>query len=85
MSKEMSIQNATYKAYEIQPAPYQLADTGEWTLNIGIFHERGNEMRLRQFTAANSFKTREEAFGHCFNFGRQIIDGKIENCTVNGL
>jgi len=29
MSKERTIQIATYKGYEIQPAPDQLADSGE--------------------------------------------------------
>jgi hypothetical protein len=75
----------SYKGYEIRAAPYQLADTGEWTINIHIFHDRGDEMRSRQFSAGNCFKTQEEAVDHCFNFGRQIIDGKSENCTVDGL
>lgn len=75
----------SYKGYEIHAAPYQLADTGEWTVNIHIFHDHGAEIRSRQFSAGNCFKTREEAVAHCFNFGRQIIDGKSENCTVDGL
>ena len=31
----------SYKGYEIQPAPQQLADTGEWTMNISILRDRG--------------------------------------------
>ncbi len=85
MSKERSIQNATYKAYEIQAAPYQLPDSGEWEINIRIFHDRGDEMRSRQFSSANSFKARNEAVACCFSFGKQVIDGKIECCTVEGL
>ncbi|MGH8628480.1 MAG: CV_2116 domain-containing protein [Gammaproteobacteria bacterium] len=65
--------------------PYQLADTGEWTMNIHIFHHRGDETSSRQFSANNCFNTREEAVAHCFNFGKQIVDGKSENCTVDGL
>jgi hypothetical protein len=82
---ERPIQIATYEGYKIHAAPNQLADTGEWTLNIGIFHDHGNEMRLRKFTAANSFKTRDKAVAHCFNFGKQIIDGRFENCTIEAL
>jgi hypothetical protein len=75
----------SYKGYKIHAAPDQLTDTGEWTINIQIFHDRGDEIRSRQFCADNRFKTRVEAVAHCFNFGRQIIDGKSENCTVDGL
>jgi hypothetical protein len=71
---ERPIQIATYKGYKIHAAPHQLADTGEWTLNIGIFHDGGGQIRLRQFSAANFFKTRDEAVVHSFNFGKQIID-----------
>ena len=75
----------SYKDYEIHAAPYQLAGTGEWTVNIHIFHARGDEIRSRQFSAGNCFKTREEAVAHCFNFGRQIIDGNSKNCTIDDL
>ena len=85
MSKERSIQNATYKGYEIQATPHQLANSGKWEINIQIFHDLEDEMGLRQFSSSNSFKARDEAVAHCINFGKQIIDGKIENCTVGGL
>ena len=75
----------SYKGYEIHAAPYQLADTGEWTINIHISRDHGNEIRSRQFSAGNRFETRDEAVAHCLDFGRQIIDGKSENCTVDGL
>lgn len=75
----------TYKDFDIHAAPYQRRDTGEWTLNIHIFRYRGNEVRSKGFSAANCFKTREEAVTHCFNVGRQIVDGESENCTVDDL
>ena len=85
MSKERSIQNDTYKGYEIQAAPYQLADSGEWEVNFCIFHDRGYETRSRGFSSANSFKAQDKAIACCFYVGKQIIDGKIENCSVEGL
>lgn len=85
MSKERAIQNATYKGYEIQAAPHQLANSGKWEVKIFFVHHGGNETRTMKFFTANAFKEREEAVTHCFNFGTQIIDGKIENCTVDGL
>lgn len=75
----------SYKGYKIHAAPYQLAETGEWTVDIHISHDRSDEIRSRNFSAGNSFKTRDEAVSHCFNFGMQIIDGKSEHCTVDGL
>jgi hypothetical protein len=85
MSNEQSIQIASYLGYEIHAVPYQLADTGEWAVNIRIFHDCRHEMRSREFFADNSFNERDEAIACCFSFGKQVIDGKIKNCTVDGL
>ena len=75
----------TYNGYEIRAMPYQLADTKEWTVNISILKHRSDQVASRQFSASNTFKSRDEAVKHCFSFGRQIIDGKSENCTVADL
>ena len=85
MSIEGSNHIAAYKGYEIQAAPYQLADSGKWEVNLYIFHDRGDEVRSRGFSSANSFKAQDKAIAVCFYAGKQIIDGKIENCTVKGL
>ncbi len=85
MSNEKSNQIAFYKGYEIQAAPYQLVNSGKWEVNLCIFHDRGYETRSRGFASANSFKAQDEAVARCFSFGKQIIDGKIENYTVDGL
>lgn len=75
----------TYNGYVIRAVPHQLVDSGEWTVNIVIFKHRGDSVASRQFSAGNTFKTRQEAIQHCFVFGRQVIDGKSENCTVADL
>ena len=77
--------SAPYKGYLIRAAPYRLADSGEFTVNISISHDTGNAVNIRNFSASNTFKTKEEAIYHCIEFGRQIIDGKFDNCTVNDL
>lgn len=74
-----------YKGYRIQAAPYKLAESGEFTVNISIWHDTGIAVNIRNFSAANTFKTKEEAIQHCINFGRQIIDGKFGNCSVADL
>lgn len=75
----------SYKGYEIKAVPYQLADSEEWTVNIVILKHRGGQVASREFSASNTFKSRDEAVKHCFAFGGQIIDGKSENSTVADL
>ncbi len=73
----------SYEGYFIQSAPYHLEDNGHWSLTIHIW--RGDRKIMRKFFADDIFATREEAVAHGFNFGKQIIDGKVEGKTVNDL
>jgi len=79
------MQSIGYKGYKIQAAPYQLAESKEWTINIYIFIDKGSEIVERNYSAGNTFQTEEEAITHCLDFGRQIIDGQIPGCYVNDL
>ena len=74
-----------YKGYQIKPAPMKLLESGEWTTDLYIGIDKKYEYVERRFSAANTFKTEEEAIGHCINFGKQIIDGKYADCTVADL
>lgn len=85
LQEENRMDSAPYKGYLIQAAPYQLADSGEFTININILHDTGTAVNSRNFGASNAFKTEQEAIRHCMEFGRQVIDGEIENCTVRDL
>lgn len=79
------MESLKYKGYEIRAAPYQLADSGEWTVDILIVRDTGPEITHKKFGAGNRYKTKEEAVQHCFNFGKQIIDGKVKDCSVADL
>jgi hypothetical protein len=74
-----------YKGFEINAVPYQLADTGHWTVHIFIWKHRGHESTEREFSAANTFENKEDAIKHCLNFGKQIIDGQAKGCSVEDL
>ena len=74
-----------YKGFEIQATPYHLTETGHWRINIHIVRHTGDQVRSREFGANNSYPTREEAVQHCFQFGRQIVDGQATNCSVADL
>ena len=71
-----------YNGFEIQATPYQLADNSEWQVNLHIVRHRGSQSRSRNFSAADSYKTREEAVTHCFHLEKQIVDGQSANFSV---
>ncbi|MFH1416105.1 MAG: helix-turn-helix domain-containing protein [Elusimicrobiota bacterium] len=74
-----------YKDFEIVAVPYQLADSKEWTLNIRIRKFYDNKLISRNFSGSNTFKSKDEAKKHCYNFGKQVIDGEVKNCTVEDM
>jgi hypothetical protein len=47
--------------------------------------DRGNAINAKAFYAKDRFKTKDEAIPHCFEVGKQIIDGRIANCNVDDL
>lgn len=73
---------AEYQGYVIDARPHQLADDGRWTINIEIERHHGDGIESTAYSAANTFETKEEAIGHGLNFGRQIIDGKVNGCVA---
>ena len=74
-----------YKGYHIEAHPYQLADSGEWTIEIIISLDKRDQITQRHFSAGNRYRIEDKAVQHCFNFGKQIIDGQVENCSVRDL
>lgn len=84
-TEEKTMNNIVYKGYIIMPAPHQLQDSGEWTINLYIAIEKGNERVERGFNAVNTYKNKDEAIQHCIIFSKQIIDGQVKNCTVEDL
>ena len=74
-----------YKGYQIEAVPFQLAESGEWTVNIHILRDKGYEINVRSYSAGNRFKSEDEAIRHCLDFGKRIIDGQIENLSVDDL
>lgn len=74
-----------YKGYAIQAAPLQLADNGQWQINIQILRHSERETVSRNFSAGDSYARRDDAVKNCFQFGRQIIDGQSPNCSVTDL
>jgi hypothetical protein len=76
------MERVQYKGHVIQARPFQLADSGRWSLDITIERDTGDEVIVRPFSASNEFENRDEAVRHCINFGRQIIDGEVPGCAA---
>ncbi len=74
----------TYKGFTIDSTPFQLHG-GEWSTHIWIHIHRAEETSSRNFNTEDTFPTREAAVAHCLQLGMDIIDGKVEGCTVEGL
>lgn len=74
--------SVNYQGYVIEAAPYQLADSGRFDVNIHIWKDHGDHIGEKTFSAGNTFETEEEAIQACIEFGRRIIGGEIEGCSV---
>ena len=70
-----------YEGFVIDSKPYQLAEDDRWCIKIFIERHTGEGLHQHNFETGTTFATREEAVVHGFNFGRQIIDGKVAGCT----
>jgi hypothetical protein len=76
-----------YEGFELSPAPYQLAESGEWELRVSItkHHDSRGETLQKTYTGKNTFKSKQEAEAHAIEFGKQIIDGKYPKFTIEDL
>ncbi len=73
--------NIAYKGLTIRALPFHLKGD-KWNTYLVIRVERYEKTAHRQFSAPETFRTREEAVAHCLKFGMDIIDGKVEGCSV---
>ena len=73
---------AEYQGFVIDARPHQLVDDGRWSLAISIERHHGDGDTVLSYSAADTFETKEEAIDYCLNFGRQIIDGKVDGCVA---
>lgn len=75
-----------YKGYVIDARTYQLQESDEWVVNATIEKHHGDKVNSRPFSACSpTFMTRNEALMASIEFGRQIIDGKFNSLSVDGL
>jgi len=81
---EAAVRRIPYKDYEVHAASL-LLPSGEWSLEVHITVQRGNEIHTKPFTGSDTFFSEVEAIRHGLDFGKRIIDGKVEDCSVEDL
>ena len=76
-----------YKDFELLPCPYQLRDTGEWIVRVTIAKKNDGrgEIRKKQFCSSIIVTKKTHADHHAIRFGKEVIDGKHPNASVNNL
>jgi len=70
-----------YRGFTICPAPALSLAENVWTVNVSIRHGA----RAKLFETPYCFGTKGEAVFHCISFGKKIIDGDVEDVTVDDI
>ncbi len=75
---------AKYKGYVIIAQSDQLK-TGKWKpqCQIGHYDKQKQEEIIKSFSPDKEYDTEEEAINYSLEFGKQIIDGKVKNCSAD--
>ena len=71
----------SYKGFAITARTFQIRGSGRWTLDLLI----GRHGHLRAFSGPGTYPTEASAITGCNEFGRRIIDGRVRECSVEGL
>ena len=76
-----------YKDFGLSPHPCQFRDTREWIAGVIITKQNGScdESRKKHFFSNNTFNEKREADRYAIEFGKEVIDGKHANLSVDNL
>lgn len=80
---EAAVRRISHQGYEVHAASL-LLPSGEWSLEVHIISQQGEEIRTKPFKGSDTFFSEVEAIRHCLDFGKRIIDGEVEDCSVEG-
>ena len=70
-----------YKGYIIYPIPQLSTESEAWEAVLSV----RNGKNLKIFRTEYLFKTKGEAVFHSISLGKKIIDGEIEEFTLDGI
>jgi hypothetical protein len=66
-----------YNGYLIEPTTRLKPKSRAWTLEVRLT-PKGRRTGVRRCRAPNTFATEELAISRCLQFGRMILDGKLQ-------
>ena len=66
-----------YNGYLIEPTTRNTGKDDSWTLEVRIT-PAGRRTGVRRCRAPNTYATEEVAVARCLEFGRRIVDGKLQ-------
>ena len=71
----------SYKGFAITARTFQIRGSGRWTLDLLISRRGG----LRAFSDPSTYPTEAKAITACRRLGRRIVDGRVQDCSVDDL
>jgi hypothetical protein len=66
-----------YNGYVIEPTTRPTGKADGWTLEVRIT-PAGRRTGVRRCRAPNTYSTEEVAVARCLEFGRRIVDGRLQ-------
>jgi hypothetical protein len=75
------VHDLSYKGFAIEVRTFQIHGSGRWTLDL-LISRRGV---LRAFSGPTTYATEAAAIAGCHEFGRNIIDGRVRDLSVDDL
>jgi hypothetical protein len=75
------LNSVSYKGFALTPRTFQIRGSGRWTLDLAITHQGSS----RAFTGPDTYASESAAINGCYEFGRRIIDGRVQSYPVDRL
>lgn len=76
------MKTVVYRGYTIRSFPQQHPTSDRWRISLDIFWTHDGVNMMRSFTADSLYATKEDADLHGITYGQDIIDGKIDGCSI---
>jgi hypothetical protein len=70
-----------YRGFDIVARPYQLAESGRWTVDFDV-RRNGHG---RSFSLKETHATAAEAEAQCLILGRRVVEGRVDGWSVEHL
>jgi hypothetical protein len=71
----------SYKGFAIEARTFQIRGSARWTLDLLISRHGA----LRAFSGPTTYTSEAAAIAGCHEFGRDIIDGRVRDMSVDDL